>query len=121
MRMAWLLAIALAPGCASIGPLHDPLCAEIVRFANAVEPGTVARVTLCADWGPRCASGGAYFVYSKRCEHGGYEPASRLCAYLLDHSSAEFPDNNFAGALACLGKGVHEPGRYGDYAWTSAA
>ena len=118
MRATVLLLAILSSGCASIGA-RDPLCPEIVRFANAVEPGRSAQVILCVDWGPRCG-GGPESLFSKHCEHGGYEPASRFCKYLTEHSSAEFPANNFGSALACLGRGVYEPKRYGDYVWEIA-
>lgn len=119
----WLLLplFACASACSGLRTTGDPLCPEIVRFANSVEPGQAARIKLCVDWGPRCdATPGVDTIVSKRCDSDGYEPGSRLCTYLLDNSSAEFPGINFGKTLTCLGKGVHEPERYGDYDWEVA-
>lgn len=97
-----LLTMLLQSGCASIRLGHAPLCQEIAAFANSVKAGESRSITLETAWGSSKLHPESF--YSKDCHHGGYEPGSRLCAYLLDHSATEFAHNNFRHAFACLSR-----------------
>jgi len=121
-RLLLLSSVILASGCTGIRPARGPLCSEMTRFANAVEPGNEAHVELCVDWGPRCADSAEVasqpVLASWRCEDGGSAPAAKFCDYLLQNASAEFPGGNFGAALSCLGG--YAPGKYIDHEWKRA-
>ncbi|MBN8480631.1 MAG: hypothetical protein J0L88_03465 [Xanthomonadales bacterium] len=97
-----LLTMLLQSGCASVRLAHDPLCQELAAFANSVKAGESRSITLETAWGSSKRHPDS--LYSKDCLHGDYEPGSRLCAYLIDHSATEFAHNNFRRAFACLSR-----------------
>lgn len=97
-----VLTMLMLSGCASIRLGNDPLCKEIAAFANSVNAGESRSVTLETAWGSSKRHPDAFF--SKDCDHGDYEPGSRLCTYLIEHSATEFAHNNFRRAFACLSR-----------------
>jgi len=98
--LALLLIFPVFSGCASQRLRRDPLCKEIAMFANATRPGETHMVSLETAWGPSRKHPDSFT--SRDCSHGGYGPGARLCGYLIEHSAAEFSDNNFRAAFACL-------------------
>lgn len=120
-RMVGLLAVSLLSGCVGAGVSRDPFCAAMIRFANAIEPGAEARVSLCVDWGDRCdpdtAASTEPTIVSRSCDHDGNVAASTFCDYLLEHTSAEFPAVNYGDALSCLGHHVYTAEESIAYRW----
>lgn len=114
-----VLIAVLCGGCASFGQPRDGLCSEMLRFADSLPENESRHVALCVAWGPGCTEA-TKVVMSKSCEHGGSEVGSRFCAYLIHHTSAEFPNINFSRALACLGRKAYRPERYYDIQWGNA-
>jgi hypothetical protein len=97
LALVFILALS---GCASQHLGRDPLCQEISTFANATKLGETHVVSLETAWGASKSHPAS--LNSRDCAHGGYEPGARLCRYLMEHSAAEFPHNNFRAAFACL-------------------
>jgi hypothetical protein len=105
--MACALA-ALVAGCATpdadTGALpDDPLCADLAEFARAAaRDGGAREVAYATDWG------GAWteeeVMYAVDCQHDGYEPGRKLCGYLMENTSIEFPEGNVRAVLACFGE-----------------
>jgi hypothetical protein len=128
-----LLSCALS-GCSA--PLHrfmhsDLMCSRIARFANAAQDHSTHSVELITEWGTvRLAS--QKTLSETGCRHEEYRPAAELCDYLMEHTSAEFPDLNVARALRCLPGGaaltIARPGptdsllrqKAGSFAWARA-
>jgi hypothetical protein len=103
--LALVICLGLS-GCASQRISRDPLCQEIASFANATKPGETHVISLETAWGP--SKNHPESLDSRDCNDGGYEPGARLCRYLMEHSAAEFSDNNFHAALACLSGSIPE-------------
>jgi hypothetical protein len=97
--LALVICLSLS-GCASQRLSRDLLCQEIAAFANATKPGETHVVSLETAWGT--SRNHPDSLSSRDCNDGGYEPGARLCRYLVENSAAEFADNNFHTAFACL-------------------
>jgi hypothetical protein len=119
LRSLTVVIAVLCSGCASLGRPRDALCSEMLRFADSLTEKETRRVALCVSWGPGCTEA-TEVLMSKSCEHGGNEAGRRFCSYLINHTSAEFPNVNFSSALACLGHKVYRPERYYDIQWGNA-
>jgi hypothetical protein len=91
-------------GCLSTSQERDTICSEIAAFANASTDFDVHLVELTNDWGCNYQKqkGGEFAMACKTCTHGTYDPAKKLCSYLMENTSTEFPANNFRRALSCL-------------------
>jgi hypothetical protein len=74
---------------------------QIASFANSLTDQSLHKVELINDWGGPLSEK-EDSIYFKRCEHGGFGPEKALCAYLMEHTSTEFPSNNVRRALVCL-------------------
>ena len=101
-------------GCAALRNQSDAMCAEISKFANSSTDNSVHKVALINDWGgpiseEESRKQGDYTMYVKQCRHDDYDPGKGLCAYLMEHTSTEFPDNNVRRALVCLNDPVSRP------------
>jgi hypothetical protein len=108
-----LIAPLVVTGCASLRNQPDGMCAEIARFANSTGDASAHKVELVNDWGgpisQQESQKGDFTLYVKRCDHGGYDPAKVLCAYLMEHTSTEFPYNTVRRALLCLNDPATSP------------
>ena len=111
MRSNALLALTVVltsiGGCAALRNQSDAMCAEISKFANSSTDRSVHKVDLINDWGGAISEEesqkkGDYTMYVKQCKHDDYDPGKGLCAYLMENTSTEFPDNNVRRALLCL-------------------
>ena len=113
-RLGVFAAITFFYGCFSPAQsAHDNLCREIADFANASLDTAIHSVELTNDWGCDFYKGeppdpGELPPFGcKGCVHGGYDPAKKLCSYLLANTSTEFPDLNFKSVLECLNTQHH--------------
>ncbi|MGE8226936.1 MAG: hypothetical protein ACN6RK_14230 [Stenotrophomonas sp.] len=79
----------------------DELCSELGSFLTSVKPDETRSLTLRTFWGAR-VEGDHIVMGSKTCEHHNYEPGTKLCAYLMEHSSTEFAGFNAKRILNCL-------------------
>ena len=109
-----MLVLSSTGGCEALRNQSDDMCAEIAKFANASTDRSVHTVDLINDWGgpiseEESRKQGDYTMYVKQCRHGDYIPGKGLCAYLMEHTSTEFPGNNVRRALVCLNDSVSRP------------
>lgn len=95
------LLLATAGMTASAREKTDKYCSNIASFMKSVKPDETRGVTLRTFWGMRTEEG-QVVMGSRTCEHNGYEPGKKLCAYLIEHSSAEFAGENAKRILNCL-------------------
>ena len=87
-------------GCATYPIGKDDLCREMATFANSTQPGASHMVSLETSWGSSNIHPGA--IVSRDCNPNEYAPGVILCHYLMDNSAAEFAENNYSRAAACL-------------------
>ena len=87
---SWVVLLAVSAAAADE---PDPLCPELVKFANATTDHSVHSVVLMTDWA-HWSNG------CRRDKH--YAPGRRLCKYLGPHTSMEFQILNLRRVLACL-------------------
>lgn len=80
----------------------DALCEPLLAFVTAVQPDETRRLKFHTSWGRNFKDEATQAVWAKRCDHDGYVPAKAVCAYLLEHSSAEFAGYNLKRAMMCL-------------------
>jgi hypothetical protein len=102
MKIATVLAalLVLGPAQAASQP-KDALCKELTAFLSSVNPDEKHSITLYTFWGAR-KDGDKIVIASSRCEHGSYEPGTKLCAYLAANTSREFPGHTVSRTLNCL-------------------
>jgi hypothetical protein len=100
-----LFATLVVGGCQTISTEEAALCSEIARFANSASDSTTHVVDLSTDWGGHFAEKkpNEIVLLQKRCDDYGYAPGARLCGYLLQNTSTEFPDANVNSVMVCLG------------------
>lgn len=108
-RSPWAVALVIAaitsPAIAKEKP--DPLCAPLRAFVESVKPDDHRELAFHTIWGGDFKDVPAtHKIYAKRCIHNGYEPASTVCAYLIEHGAAEFAGNNAERAISCLSPGT---------------
>lgn len=104
MNFIWTaltVAAAFCMGACASMPTADPMCAEMIRFANAVDRGGAREVVLTTDWGGIHANEDD-LMFEKTCRHEGFRPGKRLCAYLMKNTSTEFAADNINRALDCI-------------------
>jgi hypothetical protein len=53
-------------------------------------------------WGSNFKDSTESALSAKRCEHNDYEPAKKVCAYLIQHGATEFSDIDAKAAVTCL-------------------
>jgi len=71
-------------------------------FIESVQPDEAREFTFRTSWGTGFKDSDNSVLFAKRCEHGGYSPAERVCAYLLKHGSTEFAGATVMAAISCL-------------------
>ena len=79
----------------------DELCSELESFLASMKPDETRSLTLRTFWGAQ-VEGNHIVMGSKTCEHHDYEPGTKLCTYLMKHSSTEFAGFNAKRILNCL-------------------
>lgn len=97
----FLLAIALPAAHASPAP---EFCKVLRSFVDSVKPDEQREFTLRTSWGDNFKDANEQALAAKRCEHKGYEPAKKVCEYLMENSSTEFSGVNVQDAITCLSK-----------------
>jgi hypothetical protein len=95
--VAWLPTQAAVAGT-------DPLCAPLRAFVRSVKPDDTRSFDFHTLWGGNFKDEAEPAIYAKRCNHAGYEPANRVCEYLMEHGATEFSDNNLERAVTCLSR-----------------
>ena len=99
--VALLLMIISAHAFAAGSKRKDSLCDNLQAFLASVRPDEKRAITLYTFWGAREESD-KIVMGSKHCEHSDYEPGKKLCDYLMDNSSTEFPGYNVKRVLSCF-------------------
>ncbi len=80
------------------------LCMALRSFAKSVKPNEKREFTFRTSWGHNFNDDPEEVFFAKRCEHSGFEPAKRVCDYLMKHGATEFSDSNVKEAVACLSR-----------------
>lgn len=80
------------------------LCGPLRKFVESVQPNDSRTVEFRTSWGEGFKDSEEPALAAKRCQHGGYEPAKAVCAYLMEYGATEFSGNNAKEALACLSR-----------------
>jgi hypothetical protein len=110
MRRFSLIVALLLPiaGCQVIADsASDPLCKPLQSFVSSIEPGATREVVFHTSWGGGFKGQEKSTLYSKQCDHAGYEPAKAVCDSLMDNGAVEFSGNNAKRAISCLSKDTH--------------
>ena len=105
-----LVAAAVMPA-AHAAPSSD-FCKVLRAFVESVEPDEARTFIFRTSWGSNFKDAEAEkpAFFAKRCEHDGYEPAKKVCAYLVEHGSTEFTWINVKDTISCLsGKTKFDP------------
>jgi len=102
-----LIGLALVLGaCAGAPQEKDEMCPAIAAFASASVDGGSHSVRLMTDWGGsyhKSEDPNEEVFFAKDCVHDSFEPGKKLCNYLLEETSTEFPAINYRRALRCIG------------------
>lgn len=98
-----LLAAAMASSLAHASPPPE-LCRLLRAFVASVGDDEERAFTFHTAWGHGFTGADASVVSASACEHGGHEQARRVCEYLMEFGSTEFPGRNAMHAMACLSK-----------------
>jgi hypothetical protein len=77
-------------------------CAVLRSFVGSVKPTAVESFTFRTSCGANFKDASKEVLYAKRCEHGGYPAAKQVCAYLMEHASAEFTRISLKKTISCL-------------------
>lgn len=96
-----LLAWAMAPSMAHASPPPE-LCRLLRAFVASTGDDEERAFTFHTAWGHGFTDADDSVVSARSCEHGGHEHARRVCDYLMEHGSAEFPGLNAMHAISCL-------------------
>jgi len=78
------------------------LCKALRAFIESIKPDEKREFTFHTSWGQNFKDAPEPAIFAKRCEHGDYEPAKKVCDYLMKNGSAEFADANVKNAVSCL-------------------
>lgn len=71
-------------------------------FIESVKPQQTKSLQFRTAWGSNFQDAAEPAMSAKRCDHFGDGAAEAVCAYLMEHGSTEFSDNNFKRAVMCL-------------------
>ena len=94
---------AVTAGCVQTAFATEPLCVPLLEFVTSVKRDELRELTFRTSWGRDFKDSLEEDVmYAKRCIHDGYEPAMKVCKYLMEHASVEFAGYNVIAALTCL-------------------
>jgi hypothetical protein len=77
-------------------------CRVLRAFVASVQPDETREFTFRTSWGSNFKDVAEPAMSAKRCEHGNYAPAERVCAYLMAHGSTEFAGANVKDGVSCL-------------------
>jgi hypothetical protein len=97
----FLLAAAVPATHAAPSP---ELCKVLRSFVDSVKPDEQREFTLRTSWGMNFKDAPEQAFAAKRCEHNDYEPAMKVCEYLMENSAIEFAGVNVKDAITCLSK-----------------
>lgn len=97
----FLYAAALPAAHASPPP---ELCKVLRSFVDSIKPNEQREFTFRTSWGENFKDAPEQAFAAKRCEHNDYEPAKKVCEYLMESSSTEFSGVNVQDAITCLSK-----------------
>ena len=78
----------------SLANQADPLCSELIKFANGAKQDRSLSVELVTEWGENISTG---------CIHTENKMEKNFCKYLQNHTSIEFQEINISRALVCIG------------------
>jgi len=86
----------------------DELCVSLRKFVESVRPNESKVLAFHTSWGSGFkGSDDELALYAKRCDHGGYDPAKAVCAYLMEHGAVEFSGNDAKKVVMCLSRNTH--------------
>jgi hypothetical protein len=77
-------------------------CNILRAFVDSVRPNENREFKFRTSWGSNFKDTQEPAIFAKRCEHGGYGPAEKVCAYLMEYGSTEFTGANVKDAVSCL-------------------
>jgi hypothetical protein len=86
---------------------EDGLCKSLKSFVSSVKPDETRVLKFHTSWGSNFKDDDEPAFSAKRCDHGGYDPAKAVCAYLMEHGATEFSGNNAKSAVSCLSSQTH--------------
>lgn len=82
----------------------DGLCKPLTDFITSVGPNETRVLKFHTTWGSNFNGSDEPAFATKRCDHGGYEPARAVCGYLMEHGATEFSGSNAKSAIGCLSR-----------------
>ena len=95
-----LAAIACTP---NVSASPEPEYCKVLRaFVASVEPDETREIIFRTSWLSNFKDETEPAIYAKRCEHGAYAPAEKVCAYLMKHGPIEFADISVKNSISCL-------------------
>ena len=100
--LAFFLWAAALPAVHASPP--PELCKVLRSFVDSAKPDEQREFTLRTSWGENFKDAPEQARAAKRCEHNDYEPAKKVCEYLMKSSSTEFSGVNVQDAITCLSK-----------------
>lgn len=80
----------------------DDLCGPVRKFVESVKPDEERVLKFHTSWGSNFKDDNDWAMGAKRCEHNGYEPAKKVCAYLMEYGATEFAGNNAQDVISCV-------------------
>lgn len=80
------------------------LCKVLRSFVESVQPDELREFTFRTSWGENFKDTPKPALAAKRCEHGDYGPAKKVCEYLIANGSTEFAGSNVKNAVSCLSR-----------------
>ena len=104
-RNRWflLLMVIAWPVSASASSTSD-FCKALRTFVESVGPNDTREFTFRTSWGFNFKDEVELALAAKRCEHGDYAPANKVCEYLMEHGYIEFSDGDVKDAVTCLSR-----------------
>jgi hypothetical protein len=79
----------------------DQLCAPMRAFVESVRPRETRSLSFHTSWGNFKDSSDAV-ILAKRCIHGDYDEAKKVCSVLNQHGAVEFAESNLWSTIRCL-------------------
>ncbi len=104
MARQWLTACVAVMAASSTAAQAAPdpaFCRVLQDFVRSVRPDEAREITFRTSWG-HGFDGSPDRLAEKACSRHDDEPSIKLCAYLVQHGSAEFTDVTVKHALMCL-------------------
>ena len=103
-RIAPVLLLTLIASAATYASPPAELCRVLRAFAKSVPPGETRELTFRTSWGTDFKDATGTAIFAKRCEHGGYSFAQKVCAYLMQHGSIEFTGETVKDSISCFSR-----------------